>query len=584
MSVNYETVPSPNYAAYANPGFGAALGQMLQGLPDQYMKGRQGAQQIALQDAFKDGLPTKNGRPDIDAIGDKLVKIGGAPYAMQLLKFLSPPPDTGTEPTIGGDQGSPSRPAPVSGAAGPSSQGAPPQPQLSSAGTDSKGDQTINSLASEVFGERDVTNMLPRYAAAVGNKLGEPLTPQQEQAARQMMQRTKGSMASASPGDAASTPGAGASGPQNSGNAAPFMAGGAPRAPAAAPAQGNGAPPVQVAQAQTGAGTGLPPNYTEKKAGEYETSERNHMKVADYYARVGNKEAAQNHREQAKQAGDTAKMIREQIAKNAELSGPAKEARESGVTGGPMAMEGLKVAQKQELTRGDALQKGLQGAAREFETALKPHLDAMRGILNDPNFVSGTGVGFQEALNKIRSNPLFQGLPGYDPNAALPNEAIRKVVAASILNQTTELKAEAAEMGGSAGRLFQQQISLMEKAAQNPENTAPALRYLTELQQRMGDHSRAVAELANTYQGKYGRGVLDNGFNEVLSKFNNEPKNQIFHPDEIRDMRKFAPPVAPAVHDKTEALAWAEKAGIRPGDPVKTQSGKIVTFDPSKFK
>lgn len=575
MSVNYETVPSPNYAAYANPGFGAQLGQMLQGLPDQYMKGRQNAQQIALQDAFKDGLPTKNGRPDIDAIGDKLVKIGGAPYAMQLLKFLSPPPDTGTEPTIGDNQGSPSRPPPMSGAAGPSSQGAPPQPQLSSAGTDSKGDQTINSLASEVFREQDMTRALPRYAAAVGLtdeefKAGKPLTPDQEQRARALMERSRATMASASPGDAAVTPDADGS-DQRNGSRAPFMAGGRG---APAPAQGNGAPPVQVAQAQTGAGTGLPPNYTEKKAGEYETSERNHMKVADYYARIGNKEAAQNHREQAKQAGDTAKMIREQIAKNAELSGPAKEARESGVAGGPMAMEGLKVAQKQELTRGDALQKGLQGAAREFETALKPHLDAMRGILNDPNFVSGTGVGFQEALNKIRSNPLFQGLPGYDPNAALPNEAIRKVVAASILNQTTELKAEAAEMGGSAGRLFQQQISLMEKAAQNPENTAPALRYLTEMQQRMGDHSRAIAELASNYQGKYGRGVLDNGFNEVLSKYNNE--HPIFKQSEIKDPRLFAPPTAPALNTKDEAVAWARKVGLRPGDPMKLPSGKIV--------
>jgi hypothetical protein len=166
---------------------------------------------------------------------------------------------------------------------------------------------------------------------------------------------------------------------------------------------------------------------------------------------------------------------------------------------------------------------------------------------------------------------MFQGLPGYDPNAALPNEAIRKVMAASILNQTTTLKAEAAEMGGSAGRLFQQQISLMEQAAQKPENTAPALRYLTELQQRMGDHARAVAELADNYQGKFGKGVLDNGFNRVLSKFNNDPKNQIFKPWEIADPRTFAPPVAPPLHTKEQAKEWAARAGIRPGDPVKFQ-------------
>jgi hypothetical protein len=334
MSINYETVPSPNYAAYANPGFGAQLGQMLQGLPDQYMKGRQNAQQMAAEDMFKnEPIPrNKDGSVNVDAVVQKGAKIGGLPFVMKMLPFLSPPPNGGPEPTIGDDQSSPSRPPPVSSAAGPSSMGTqPPQPQLSSAGTDSTGDQTINSLASEVFGERDVTNMLPKYAAAVGNKLGEPLTAQQEQAARTMMQRTKGSMASALPGDTAPPTGGAERGPgtPNGASTAPFMAGGASGAPA--PAAGNGAPPTQVAQAQPAAGGGLPPNWTEKKAGEYETSARNHMKVADYYARLGNKEAAQNQREQANKASDTAKMIREGIKDRAAFTGPQKEARDEAV-------------------------------------------------------------------------------------------------------------------------------------------------------------------------------------------------------------------------------------------------------------
>lgn len=579
MSVNYETVPSPNYAAYANPGFGAALGQMLQGLPDQYMKGRENSRKIEAEDAFRNGYPKNpDGSPDVNSIMDKGLKVGGLPYAQGLMQWLQTKDllrNTSGDLSEGAPQvgAPPVRPAPVSSAAGPANVGTqPPQPQLSSAGADNKGDQTINSLASEVFGDRDMTAALPRYAAAVGNKLGEPLTADQEQRARVLMQRSKGAMASAAPGDTTATPGAGGSGPQNSANAAPFMGGGASRAPA--PSAGHGAPPAQVAQAQPGSGTGLPAGFDQATSQRLHAAAAAIMEKGKSLAILKNPELSKSYQERASQLEARANKIDEALAKDAELSGPAKEARESGVVGGPMAMEGLKVAQKQELTRGDALQKGLQGAAREFETALKPHLDAMRGILNDPNFVSGTGVGFQEALNKIRSNPLFQGLPGYDPNAALPNEAIRKVVAASILNQTTELKAEAAEMGGSAGRLFQQQISLMEKAAQNPENTAPALRYLTEMQQRMGDHSRAIAELASNYQGKYGRGVLDNGFNEVLSKYNNE--HPIFKQSEIKDPRLFAPPTAPALNTKDEAVAWARKVGLRPGDPMKLPSGKIV--------
>jgi hypothetical protein len=222
------------------------------------------------------------------------------------------------------------------------------------------------------------------------------------------------------------------------------------------------------------------------------------------------------------------------------------------------------------------LQKGLQGSAREYDTALKPHLDAMRAVMNNPNFVSGTGVGLQEALNKIRSNPAFAGLPGYDPNAALPNEAMRKVLAASIQNQVSTLKAEAAEMGGSSGRLFQQQISLMEKASQNPDNTLPALRFLTELQTRIGDHAREMAKLASGYEGKYGKGVLDNGFDEVLARYNSASEHQIFKPREMQDMRTFAPPPAPALESKEQAIAWARKNGINPGEPFKLPSGRVV--------
>jgi hypothetical protein len=325
-----------------------------------------------------------------------------------------------------------------------------------------------------------------------------------------------------------------------------------------------------MAQAAPGQGVGpaATPVGTEADAKFYE--DRGNKRMAVSAARGAAPGAAAAAQKAAEADFARAKDIRDTLAKYGEPTGEMKNASSPVV----QQSKGLELAQKQELTRGDALQKGLQGAAREYETALKPHLDAMRGILNNPNFVSGAGVGFQEALNKIRSSPLFAGLPGYDPNAALPNEAIRKVVAASILNQTTELKAEAAEMGGSAGRLFQQQISLMEKAAQNPENTAPALRYLTELQTRMGDHARGIAELANNYQGKYGKGVLDNGFNEVLSKYNRE--NPIFKPEEIADMRRFAPPPAPAFHTKEEATAWAHKNNIPAGDPIKLPSGKII--------
>jgi hypothetical protein len=608
---------------YAVPQVGQQLGQAIADLPNAFMQGRQQARQRAMEDAFKDGVPRNpDGSLDSNAVIDKGMRIGGLPFAQPLLQYMldleAGKAWSGAIPSEQGQTG----PAPPGSAAGPGNlaggaqptrpamrpQGAPPpQPRLSTAGADSEGAQTINSLASEVFGERDVTEALPRYAAAVGNKLGEPLTPDQEQRARALMQRSsrllgKTRVASSEDVVPPSGPTSAAEVGMNDGSRPPFMGGagtGLPRIPtlgggpaSGAPAPAGGTAPNAVAQAGPGmagmdnAGAGGAPGIRQTPVGTAEDARvaftrATNMRKAALAMPSTNPGRQKALLDQAQAEQTRGENILKSLADYNAPTGEQKNASDVMV----QRSEGLKVAQKHELDAGDNLNKGLQGAAREFETALKPHLDAMRGILNDPNFVSGTGVGFQEALNKIRSNPLFQGLPGYDPNAALPNEALRKVVAASVLNQTTELKAEAAEMGGSAGRLFQQQISLMEKAAQNPESTAPALRYLTELQQRMGDHARAVAELASNYEGKYGRGVLDNGFNRVLSKFNSDPKNQIFRPGEIADPRTFAPPVAPVVHDKAEALAWADKAGIRPGDPIKIAStGRVIPFDPGKFK
>jgi hypothetical protein len=254
---NYEVVPSPNYAAYSNPGFGAALGQMLQGLSDQYMKGRQNARTIEMQ---KPILDPNTGQPsqDPDAIIKELQKRGGGEYSERLLPFiygnrlrqqssaLQPPSMDGDTPSSAAGPGNVTR-AP--------SQPAQPQPQLSSAGADDKGEQTINSLASEVFGDQDMTKALPNYAAAVGNRLGEPLTADQEQRARMLMQRSKGAMASAAPGN--TTPaGSGTQGSQSDGSPPPFMGG--RQAPAGgatsgSPAPVGGAAPNAVAQAGGGA-------------------------------------------------------------------------------------------------------------------------------------------------------------------------------------------------------------------------------------------------------------------------------------------------------------------------------------------
>ena len=559
---------------YGPPNMAAQLFGMISSLPDAYQQGVKQKFERGQMARTEELQKPYEGPTDYASMLQHVLRTEGTEGVSANL------PNAWKQQFLGNDQPTQSPYGPQNPRTSPDAQtpgglrGETEQPQ----GT--VGQYSISDLATRAGGLSDPKAAAANIAKVVGVAPGARLTDEQEARVRQILSPYMGQ------GDASDATGTtGAPDPRRSAppNVQPGIMGGPPTVGPSAAAQGfapyqpgappQGAPPAQVAQAgqtvPSGAAgmvpTGADPRaYAQglKQAAERERTAARREGIAGIPSKAREDKAAAYDK--------TADDILKEIGEAGRPTGPQKEARDAVVQGS----KGLELAQKQELTRGDALQKGVQGAAREYETALKPHLDAMRGILNNPNFVSGAGVGFQEALNKIRSSPLFAGLPGYDPNAALPNEAIRKVVAASILNQTTELKAEAAEMGGSAGRLFQQQISLMEKAAQNPENTAPALRYLTELQTRMGDHASGIAELANNYQGKYGKGVLDNGFNEVLSKYNRG--NPIFKPEEIADMRRFAPPPAPAFHTKEEATAWAHKNNIPAGDPIKLPSGKII--------
>jgi hypothetical protein len=598
---NYTVVQGPNPASYGgNPNFGLQLGQMLGQLPDSYMQGRQFGQQRELEDMFKtEKLPrNKDGSVDVNNLIDRGAKTGGFPFVMKMLPFLQ----TGEIMNkVGQDQ-----PPQIGGNSGGGPPFAPNMPAsnnprgqsiyTSSNGSginDDKDAPTIRSIITKRAGE-DVDSS--KDIRTVGGQLGinpdDSLTPEGVKLVKGFLQ-TRDNTGTVTQG-------------QNGRNAAPLPAGGVsgapgpsqaqPNQPTTTPAQaqlgqqptGGASPPWQrVAQAPapslpaTGQGTGLPAGWNQPFADANQAYADRLSMYALAADRAGNKDAADKLKSRAAQYSDYAKQIREALAKNAELTPEAKKARESGVAGGPLGMEAAGKAQTAELARGDKLYNGIQRMAGSYENQLKPHLDLMRSILNDPHFVSGTGEGFLTALNRIRANPLFQSLPGYDPNAATPNEAIRKVMAAAILNQTTQMKEEGGESGSAGGRLFQQQIALMEKAAQDPHSTLPSLRLLTEIQTRMGEHDRAVAKFADNYAGKYGRGVLDNDFNRALSKFNDE--HPIFKKDELDHMELIAPPVAPAHATAEEANKWAKDAGIRPGDPIKLQSGKIIPFQPLKI-
>jgi hypothetical protein len=153
-------------------------------------------------------------------------------------------------------------------------------------------------------------------------------------------------------------------------------------------------------------------------------------------------------------------------------------------------------------------------------------------LVDEPGFYSGFANGLTETAKKIAV------ALGYDPNGAFPMEAFRKITAENINTQINEMKTAAAQMGGAAGRIFQSQISLMEKASQNLENTPAANRFLAQLQSRAADMNIAIGKMAIQYKKEHK--VLDSGFDEQLDKYIEE--HPLFSDDELGNLRKIATP------------------------------------------
>ncbi len=110
----------------------------------------------------------------------------------------------------------------------------------------------------------------------------------------------------------------------------------------------------------------------------------------------------------------------------------------------------------------------------------------------------------------------------------------------------------------------------MEKAANNPDNSIAANRLLTEISKRSALEAKWIASEANKYKG----GHLDAGFAQKID--DHYTQHPMFTPDEMRDIRMIAPPVAPKLDSQEQATAWARKAGLKAGDPMKMPSGRIV--------
>jgi hypothetical protein len=522
----FKVGPEPNYNAPL-PTLGLQLGDRLADLPNKYFEGQQHARTIQLQNAFPDGPPRlPNGEIDIKKLNDTLVKLGGVETALPIAQQemdLQIGRNAGRDVTGG--------PQPVApNGVGPNQINFPRQQtnqQPQQPAFDNSSANTVQGLATEVFGGRDVSDLIPRYAAAAKVKPDQPLSPQQIQQVRTQMARTAEALRRPPPtADANAEPGS----PQPS------------------------APAPQQPQGPTGNGAMGPLSGYPAQMQQMQEQETYLRGQAAQYASRKPEVSVQLEKQAASLQAFRQKMYDE--LQSATAPTEAQKNLRSGATQRGEELKG-------EIDRSNHMYGAMQAGASTYQTDLKPALEFSRSVLNDPQFYSGAGASASLNWNKI------QAAFG-NTKAAQLKEAFAKVTATSVLQQSNQLRFEMQEAGDKAGRLFQQQAALMNESSPRLETTIAGNRTLVEYQSRQGELRTVLAERARAYVRAHGH--LDAGFDDEMANYLTAhplfSKEELAHPDLLG-----APQLPPGLKGE-QIVAFARAWHLRPGDPIRRSDGR----------
>ena len=99
-----------------------------------------------------------------------------------------------------------------------------------------------------------------------------------------------------------------------------------------------------------------------------------------------------------------------------------------------------------------------------------PQIRMLQGQMNDPNFFSGQGEKYNLMFKRLKA------AVGIDPNAAVPQEMLRKVTASNVMAGLGAFK--------GLGAIRNPEIRLAETASAAPDNSVPANKLLVEMSLR----------------------------------------------------------------------------------------------------
>lgn len=406
-------VQPPNFAAYANPNFGLALGDRIGDLPEAYMKGREMSRSRQMQDMFSGGLPEKNGVVDWSAALQKYIKegarIGGGQFMGGMMAPMLSEENARTAAALArGEQ------PPPSAIFGQSSIGLANSPAAQPA-------QTPQDQAPQpTFGQVAASYRLPPASIdSLGRVLkidpAMKLTPQQVKAARFAIEEALPNRRTADSGVAApeetSTGATSAVEQNNNGpggeNAAALPASGVSGGPGASAASvGEGTPPpfarpgeASISQPQTAnqrvaggfeqAGWRQTPVGTEAEAQRLIRGAIN-REAAAAYMEAKSKGSGKALLEQATADRKRASEIRASLGEYNKPTTEMQNAEASGLKGGPAAFERAKAWAKVEAENG-ALTLDQKNARAEGMTPLEYERAKVEGKVRAENKALTTG-------------------------------------------------------------------------------------------------------------------------------------------------------------------------------------------------
>jgi hypothetical protein len=182
----------------------------------------------------------------------------------------------------------------------------------------------------------------------------------------------------------------------------------------------------------------------------------------------------------------------------------------------------------QENAAGEAWAKGeAENRVKQYQTVVAagvkglqeiPQLRMLQNEMEKPNFYSGAGEKYNYLYKQLKS------AVGIDPNASVPQDLLRKVAANNVISSLSAFN--------GMGQIRVAEIKLTQAAANSPETSVPANKFLAETAIRVHQRNAEIADMA---QG-YNEGHLDPGFDRKVLDY--EKRHPLYSREEIRDWGK----------------------------------------------